>query len=315
MRSIFTLFICGLLSVPGAAHAQSEDTASAAFAGIMERYRTRTNITYQVADGVELKLDAIVPQDTTKPVPTLLYIHGGGWVGGSKELAYLTALPYLDNGFAVVTPNYRLTRDALAPAAVEDVRCALRWIHSNAESFGFDPDRVVISGSSAGGHLALMAGLTNNRDGFDTRCPQAFRGNLARDQELPVRAIVNWFGPSDLVDAIAGAGARSFAIMWIGGDPGAEQRAARVSPLTYVKPDVPPVLSIHGDNDDVVPVDHAIKLHHALDEHDIANQLITIEGGDHGKFSKDEYLMIFAAIDEFLAQHVPGLSSEPTHTD
>ena len=283
---------------------QSSDDATSVLAGIMARYRTLTNQTYLVADNIELKLDAIVPRDVSTPVPTLVYIHGGGWQGGSKEKAYLSVLPYLQDGFAVVTPVYRLTGQALAPAAVEDVRCVLRWVHQNAEARGFDTDRIVVSGSSAGGHLALMAGMTDSRDNFDTRCPQTFRGAYDGNQEMPVRAIINWYGPSDLVDSMDRTDPRPLGVKWIGGAPGAEQRAARVSPLNYVRPDTPPVLSIHGDMDKVVPYDHSVRLHRALDDQGIPNQLITIEGGKHGKFTRDELLHIFGEIRAFLNKHM-----------
>ncbi len=92
------------------------------------RYRVVPNITYLTADGYESKLDVMAPRDVQQPLPTLVYIHGGGWVGGAKEGSLLRTLPYLEMGFAVVNVEYRLARNALAPAAVEDCRCALSWV-------------------------------------------------------------------------------------------------------------------------------------------------------------------------------------------
>ncbi|MYE51795.1 MAG: alpha/beta hydrolase, partial [Gammaproteobacteria bacterium] len=135
------------------------------------QYQVTPNVTYLTADGYESKLDVIAPSDPPEQLPTLLYIHGGGWVGGSKERAILRLLPYLEMGFAVVNVEYRLASVALAPAAVEDGRCALRWVLSNADSYGFDPDRIVVSGHSAGGHLSLTTGMLPASAGLDRRCP------------------------------------------------------------------------------------------------------------------------------------------------
>ena len=92
------------------------------------------------------------------PRPTLIYIHGGGWVGGTKESSVLNVLPYMKHGMAVVNVEYRLAATSLAPAAVADCRCALRWVIANAEEHGFDTEKIVVTGHSAGGHLSLDDG-------------------------------------------------------------------------------------------------------------------------------------------------------------
>ena len=280
---------------------------SAVFADIQSRYRPVPNRTYLVADGVELKLDAFVPRVSESPVQTVVHIHGGGWIRGSKESTYLSLMHYLHAGYAVVTANYRLAGRARAPAALEDVRCVLRWVHANAQQWSFDVDRIVLSGSSAGAHLALLAGLVSSTDGFDTRCPAAARGAYAADREMPVKAIVNWYGPTDVADVLAGPNARSFTAMWIGGGPGAEELARRVSPMTYLSEQSPPIITIHGDADRIVPYEHAARLHRALDDLGVANRLITVEGGGHGGFTPEEYRRVQSAIRRFLETHVaPG---------
>ena len=278
--------------------------ASAVFAEIESHYRTLTNRTYLVADGVELKLDAIVPRTPESPVPTLVSIHGGGWTDGSKELSYLRVLPYLEAGYAVVTANYRLASRARAPAAVEDVRCVLRWVHANAAQWSFDLDRIVLTGWSAGGHLVMMAGLVSSADGFDTRCPAAARGVYAADREMPVRAIVNWYGPADIPDVLTGPNAISVTATWIGSEPGADDLARRVSPMSYLSEQSPPIITIHGDADRVVPYQQSVRLHGVLDELGVANRLVTVEGGGHGAFAVDVYRDVRTAILEFLKVHV-----------
>ncbi|MYJ95967.1 MAG: alpha/beta hydrolase [Proteobacteria bacterium] len=301
----FTYVSAGIaLAACGATAALAQDS-SEVFAEIESRYRTLTNRTYLVADGIELKLDAIVPRVAESPVPTLVSFHGGGWISGSKELSYLRVLTYLEAGYAVVTANYRLVARARAPAAVEDVRCVLRWVFANAGEWNFDVERIVLTGWSAGGHLALMAGLVASTDGFDTRCPAASRAVFADDREMPVRAIVNWFGPSDIPDVLTGPNARSVTATWIGGEPGADDLARRVSPMNYLREDSPPIITIHGDADRVVPYEQSTRLHRALDELGVANRLVTIGGGGHGAFTAEENLRARSAIREFLEVHVP----------
>src|ERR1019366_5398027 len=122
-------------------------------------YRTFPDLTYKVSGGRELKLDVYQRMDLTGPAPTLFYVHGGGWEHGSKSVELGSILPWLAMGWAVVTVDYRLFGEAAAPAAVDDCRCALRWVATNAAKYRFDLQRLVISGSSSGGNLALVAGM------------------------------------------------------------------------------------------------------------------------------------------------------------
>jgi acetyl esterase/lipase len=144
------------LMVAGPIHANAQLGETSAFlAHVSNQYRVTPNVTYHVASGHENKLDLYVPRDANGPTPVLMYIHGGGWVGGSKEANVLRLLPYLEMGWAVVNVGYRLGAVARAPAAVEDGLCALRWVIRNADEYNLDPSRIVTSGNSAGGHLAL----------------------------------------------------------------------------------------------------------------------------------------------------------------
>src|SRR5215475_3329935 len=134
-------------------------------------YRIVPNITYLTANNFEAKLDVYSRTDSTAPQPTLIWIHGGGWTGGNKETAMFNLLPYMEMGWNVVNVEYRLARVSLAPAAVEDCLCALRWVIRNAKQYGFDTARLVVSGSSAGGHLALTTAVTPASEGLDRQCP------------------------------------------------------------------------------------------------------------------------------------------------
>ncbi len=273
---------------------------------IANQFQVTADVTYLTADGYESKLDVIAPRDRSGPLPTLLYIHGGGWVGGTKARAMLQLLPYLEMGFAVVNVEYRLARVALAPAAVEDARCALRWVLSNADSYGFDVDRIVVSGHSAGGHLALTTGMLQASAGQDRRCPawNPTGGRAdAHEPEMRVAAMVNWYGITDVADLVSGSNAKTYAVAWMGGLTDWRSVAQRVSPLSHVRSGLPPILTIHGDADDIVPFDHAVRLHAALDRAEVPAKLHRIEGGGHGGFSVAESLAAYQAIREFLTEH------------
>jgi acetyl esterase/lipase len=293
-----------LACLPAALHGQD---AARWTVEVGTRYRIVPDVTYLVADEHESKLDVIAPRETGERVPTLLYIHGGGWVGGDKDAVILNFLPYLEMGFAVVNVEYRLGRVALAPGAVEDCRCALRWVLRNAEEYGFDTDRIVVTGGSAGGHLTLTTGMLPASAGLDRRCPVAdpeAPGRAdAHEPEMRVAAMVNWYGITDVADLVEGPNAKTYAVAWMGGLADWRSVAKRVSPLEYVRPGLPPILTIHGDADSIVPYDHAVRLHAALEEAGVPNRLHTIAGGDHGGFSVEENLEAFDVIRSFLREH------------
>jgi acetyl esterase/lipase len=264
------------------------------------------NVVYNVASGQELKLDVYRPRNAAAPVPVAMFIHGGGWVAGTKESSILYALPFLEAGMAVVNVEYRLAKVAEAPAAVEDCRCALRWIVRNAERFKFDTGRIVVGGGSAGGHLALMTGMATASAGFDRGCPSddKIRWTGSDKSDPKVAAIINWFGITDVNDMLEdGANARGYAIEWIGNRNDVARIASKVSPLTYVRASAPPIFTIHGDNDTLVPVSHARRLHEALQKAGAPNQLMILPGAGHGDFNPQQVRESTEAMRVFLRKH------------
>jgi len=279
----------------GSASAQKSDSADWAVA-LQSDYRVVSDIVYLTANSVDLKVDVYTPRTESGPVPTFIYFHGGGWVAGSKESNVLRLMPYLEKGWAAVNVQYRLGRVSLAPAAVEDGLCALRWVISHAGEYNFDTNRLVVSGNSAGGHLALTTGMIPASSGLDRQCP----GN----ETLRVAAIVNWYGITDVADLLDGPNRKSYAVQWLGSQPDRVAIAERVSPLSYVSTALPPIISIHGDADPVVPYTHATRLHAALEHAGIANELVTVPGGGHGGFPPDQMSRAYTAIFEFLDEHL-----------
>jgi acetyl esterase/lipase len=266
-------------------------------------YTIRPNIVYSVQSGYETKLDVYQRRDTTGPQPTVMFIHGGGWVQGTKESSVMSVVAWLEMGWNVVNVEYRLSHVALAPAAVEDCLCALRWVAQHAKDYNFDLTHLVITGESAGGHLALTTGMIPASAGFDRQCPGAsFTNGGGPDLPKPA-AIVNWYGIADLNDMLDGPNKRAYTIEWFGSLPNREDLAKRLSPLTYVRRDVPPILTIHGDADPIVPYSNATRLRDALTTAGVPNQLHTVPGGGHGNFKPDDRVKAYITIREFLSKN------------
>jgi len=260
------------------------------------------NVTYAKAGNVELKLDLYLPKNRTRPVATLILFHGGGWVDGQKERNVLYLLPYLELGWAAVNVEYRLGHQAPAPAAVEDARCALRWITNHARDYSLDPTRFVLTGTSAGGHLALITGMLPAGNVFDRQCVVEGndRWNTATVPELKVAAIVNWFGISDVAALLDGPNAKNYAREWFGSMSNAEQLAKQLSPVNNVRAGLPPIITIHGENDDVAPYADSVRLHQLLEKAKVPNELVTIRGRKHGGFNREEMKDSYNKIREFL---------------
>lgn len=300
LRFLLPLFL--LLALAGASSAQLSNDERAAVL-LYHGYEVVPNITYSIANNYESKLDLYRPRDAKAPTPVVMIIHGGGWVAGAKEEGSLQALPYMQMGFAVVNVEYRLARVSLAPAAVEDCLCALHWIGRNAQKYNFDVSKIVTTGGSAGGHLALTTGMIPASAGLDAQC--SFHENDwdgSKTDALPkVAVIINLYGITDVVGMLQGPDTRSYAISWLGSVPNREEVARRVSPLTYVRPGLPPILTVHGDADPVVPFSDAVRLHQALDKAGVRNQLLAIPGAGHDGFTADQQLMEYETIKAFLA--------------
>src|SRR4051812_21513749 len=152
-------------------------------------------------------MDIYARRGVTTPQRTVMYFHGGFWAAGSKDASLMSLMPWLEMGWTVVNVEYRLARISHAPAAVEDCLCALKWAVSHASEYHIDPSRIVASGDSAGGHLALMSGMTPSEAGLDRNCPDS-----QADAPLPKVAIVNWYGITDVVDLLDGPNRKAYAV-------------------------------------------------------------------------------------------------------
>jgi acetyl esterase/lipase len=251
-----------------------------------DHYQIEAGISYDAYP--ETKLDILQPKEASRAKrPGVIVIHGGGWVGGTKEgVVRSFCLPYLEKGFVVANVEYRLAKAATAPAAVQDVLKAAQWFFKNAGKYNVDKKRIVVTGGSAGGHLALMVGLTPK---------SAKLGPTSKPA-----AIINFYGITDVGDQLSGPNMRQYAVTWLPEQKDRFVLARRLSPITYARNGVPPVKTIHGDADKTVPYDHGVNITRALRDAGADAELLPIPGGGHG-FPPEKMAEIYENIFEFLA--------------
>lgn len=242
-------------------------------------HRILRDIDYAEVDGTSLRLDLYLPDPRpSEPVPLVLWVHGGGWRAGSKQPTY--APDTLGEDYAVASVDYRLSDVALFPAQIHDVKAAVRFLRANADRFGIDPDRFGAWGSSAGGHLVALLGVT-----CDDEALEGTVGNHL-DQSSCVQAVCDFYGPTDfsaLPDQRGENARRPMAEdQLIGGSvEDLEDLAALASPIAHVSADDPPFLIMHGSDDGTVPVEQSIAFDAALRAAGVDSTLLVVEGAGH----------------------------------
>jgi len=227
------------------------------------------------------------------PRPTLIFIHGGGWLGGKRADGLPLLLPFVEKGWHVVNIEYRLGAGT-APAAVDDAMCALKWVVDNAEAYGFDTSKIVVSGGSAGGHLALTTGILGSREGNPCYPGSYFK----------VAAVVNWFGITNIVSLEdylnESLPENNYVRMWAGDVDRIADLSNDVSPEIIVDSGSPPIITIQGESDTIVPFTQATTFHKRLDELGVVNELVSFPEGSHFGFSDEEFQVAFRSIFAFL---------------
>ncbi|MFG0331864.1 MAG: alpha/beta hydrolase fold domain-containing protein [Maioricimonas sp. JB049] len=222
----------------------------------------KQNVVYGMGGEHELKLDLYRPARQDGVVPGLIFVHGGGWSGGAKKDYRFYGIHFAQQGYVVVSIDYRLSGVAKYPAAVEDTKCAVRWMRAHAADLGVDPDRIGIAGGSAGGHLALMVGLSS-----DVAELEGSGGH--GDQSSRVQAVVDLYGPADLTTDFARENENAIKLLkrFLGSTLDEDTLLyQQASPITYVDADDPPILMLHGTIDEVVPVNQSDLLAAALED-------------------------------------------------
>lgn len=225
------------------------------------------------------RLDILYPKQAgpsgNQTLPGVIMFHGGGWIQGDKATMSSFYSRFLSHGFVVCTVEYRVAdssaNGAIAPAAVEDALLAAKWFWSYMDYYHVDRARYVVTGASAGGHLALMVGMAT---------PQAMLGPTSPG-DYRIAAIVNGYGPTDVADLLKRG--TSFAVQWLpSGTPDRDALAKRSSPVTYARKDIPPLITVHGDQDNTVPVAQAKTLDALLQAAGADAELHWVAGAGHG---------------------------------
>ncbi|MFI0428188.1 alpha/beta hydrolase fold domain-containing protein [Mariniflexile sp. HMF6888] len=280
----FIVFLFTFLSYSLLAVSQEKEYTSVIYP---EDYTVQIDVAYtEVNDWVGYMDLYTKPNDTT-PTPIVINIHGGGWRSGNKE-SQTSLSTFFKNGYAVANVAYRLVDVAPAPAAIEDVRCALIYIHKHAKSLNIDTSKIVLMGGSAGGHLALMAGLLGNNKQFDTNCPNT--------ENIKVAAIIDKYGVTDLTPLAYWKSANN----WLSLNNTDAAFVKSVSPINYVSYKSPPVFIAHGTADPIVPYMQSVILYKKLKANRVKTELLTLRKGKHGKFTKKQNILLSKSIWKFL---------------
>jgi acetyl esterase/lipase len=240
----------------------------------------RHDVVYANDGGLERKLQIILPQRAGYKFPLVVFVQGSAW----RPQDLYAAIPNLSHvaakGYVIASVEIRHTDIAKFPAAIEDVKCAIRYMRKHAEEYGIDPARVAVWGDSSGGHLALMTGLTMGE----------YDNGLYSEQSDAVNAVVDYYGVSDLLtlgkynDILDHDAADSPEGLLIGGRvKDHAELAKQASPIHQdLSRDLPPFLIIHGDSDSIVHVNQSIEMYKALREHGQRALFYKVVGGEHG---------------------------------
>ncbi len=301
--------------VPPAPAGYSSETAikAAFFAGVLktidvnlpvpDSVKVEKWIEYGKGGDASLKLDLYQPADGGKSSaatarPAIIFVHGGAWKGGNREVYHYYCVKLAEQGYVVATVSYRLSDVAPFPAAVQDVKCAVRWLRANAERLHVDPDRIAMAGGSAGGHLSMMAGYVTDN-------PELEGTGGHPDVSSRVQAVVNLYGPTDLTTDFARD--NDVVVKFLGGESYAHKPELYrlASPNTHVSADDPPTLILHGSIDTVVPIDQAELLVDKLKEAGVPYEYDRIEGWPHTMdLEANVNRHCLAKIEEFLDKHL-----------
>lgn len=299
-----------VLLLSSAVLAQEKSAAEKAKqAEIAAKVESRIDQKYAGTDNPFQMLDLYLPKtrSSDKPLPVIVYIHGGGWINGSRKGYANAAMAQAASGnYAAASIGYRLSREAQWPAQIHDCKAAIRWIRGHAKEFNLDPDRIGATGSSAGGHLVTMLGQTAK--------VKELEGDLGEYTSQPshVTCVVNFCGPSDLVAPLMQGEAAEKDDPAVSGLIGGSVKdradvAKAASPLTYVNSQGAPNMTVHGTKDMRVNYDNATKLDAALKKAGVESLLIPITDGGHGINGGPE---LAKRVQQYFDLHLRGMKTE-----
>ncbi len=270
------MHLAGLVLLSATLSAQNQAQLKVPDSVVLER-----DIDYANAHGARLQMDVARPRGDG-PFPTIVMIHGGGFRGGNRQSYVPMAVRLAERGFVAATITYRLSPKYQFPAPVFDTKSAVRFLRANAGRFHIDADNIGAMGGSAGGHLALMLGLTGGVASLEGEGPNP-------EQSSRIKCVVNYYGPADFTRIYdKGGDAAQVLPQFLGGSGKTAQRAhIQASPLNWISPDDPPVLTIHGTKDPLVPYEHGVWITERLIANGVEAELATMSGAGHGFRGKD----------------------------
>ena len=231
------------------------------------------DVVYGKGGTQDLHAEIAYPQNSAKPLPAVIYIHGGGWIGGSQKSA--PVLQIAQAGYFAASIEYRLDNVAKWPAQIEDCKLAVRWLRANADKYQVDPNRIGVRGGSAGGHLVACLGTMADEKEYDVG---AYPGVSSG-----VQAVVDFYGPTDFTRAALYSPTAIRLTQGLFGMSYDENKDAwkSGSPLYYVKAGDPPMLLVHGAVDGLVPLEQSTVFDRALTKAGVPHQFIVVKNGDH----------------------------------
>ncbi|MBN2047132.1 MAG: alpha/beta hydrolase [Anaerolineaceae bacterium] len=233
-----------------------------------------TDIVYCQIDGNPLHLNLYYPNQADTSWPVVIYVHGGGWIGGTHQFPPLID-ELRDANIVLASVEYRLSPEVKFPSHIEDVKCAVRFLRAHADEYNLDPDHFGAIGDSAGGQLVSLLGLTTDQD-FNSQ-------GQWQNETSAVQAVVNFYGPADM------RGFPCYDAEWSALVFGEDIRCGtddplltQASPITYVHWNAPPFLHFHGDRDPIVSLGGTIAFDEALRQTGVSSELVIVKGAGHG---------------------------------
>lgn len=292
-----------MVAVPWAAAARTAEVSWPEYFASPATARPTATETYAGIEGQDLKADVYLPDTPAPGKPVLLYVHGGSWNSGTRA----DSAPWLrwmaDQGVAVFSVDYRLAPPPRWQDAVGDVKCALGWVRGKAAEYGIAPSNVSIAGDSAGGQLALIAAYTVDDQRFRPSCDVP---------EAPVKSAMGWYAPTDLpalLDRTGLPGVAAGALGdYLGGGVDTRRAAYEASsPVSHVRPGLPPTLLVQGDRDHMIPATQAADLAGKLRGAGVPATAVTIPWAEHnftGQWGSWGSQIMRPHVRAFLQQHV-----------
>lgn len=272
-----------------------------------KKVNVERDVEYGRAGDRPLKLDLYCPKHKSeKPLPVIVFVHGGAWISGDKSTAASRLAALAAQGdYVCASVGYRLSGEATWPAQIHDCKAAIRWLRANAAKYHLDPEKIGVWGVSAGGHLVSMLGTSGDVKDLEGDCGSA-------DQSSRVTCVVDFCGPSDFSAIPIATHAAGPIRQLLGGSlEEIKGKLTAASPVTYVSKDDPPFLIVHGTDDNTVPIRQAEILYEALQQADVEAVFLKIEGGGHGIGGPEVMERVTAFFDKHLRGQQVEVSAEP----